>query len=166
MPVENHYGIGERKHPPTLTRTERLQFIRAYYQFWCMMTLDRTEWQPRFQSMTLKELFHLCEMCKFSQSIGKEEVADEQPVLPICFRRSGERPTLRSRALDHIEQTFQQIPNHNPDLYWVYAGVPSHMYWLVMWDHLQPVFKGTLCNITPPLEDKEDLWNDSSDEEA
>ena len=180
--LEKYYGPGARRHPPSLTRTERLRFTRSYYQLWGLMKLDPAKWQSRFESMTLKKLYEVHEISKIWQSIGREEVRpahrfpDARPgsFSAINTARSKERVALSEKIWQYIEQIFQRFYNREADTVWM----PDDLYegthgFIVMWDHWQPSQKFLLCGRRridpstprPPFE-KQYIWEDSSDEEV
>ncbi len=51
------------------------------------MKLDASEWEPRLEQMTSKQLYCLHEMTNLTQSIGKEEVVPP-PLFPDEARDS------------------------------------------------------------------------------
>ena len=181
--MEKCYGPGARKHPPNLTRRERRRFTRSYYQLWGLMKMDPDKWQSRLESMILKQLYEVYEISHIWQSIGREEVrpyrvfAYAQPgsVSAINQQRSKERVDLGERIWQYIEQIFQRFYHKEADNFWV-VDVPyegAHGF-LVMWDHWQPSQKFFLCGgqqTVPPTkrpsfeEQKQYLWEDSSDDE-
>lgn len=118
--AKQYYGAGARRHPPTLTLTERPRFTRSYYLLWGMMKMDAAEWQPRLDAMSLKQLYYLCEMTKLTQSIGREEVvpapvfpnADPQSAIAINSGQSEKRITLGEKTWEHIESIYQRVYYH------------------------------------------------------
>ena len=79
--ASQYYGAGAHRHPPTLTCTERLRFVRSYYTLWGLMnTDDSSKRLSRLESMTLKQLYRLHEMTRLTQSIGQREESIPPPI--------------------------------------------------------------------------------------
>ena len=170
VPTEQFYGLGSSKHPPYLTRTERPRFIRSYYRLWGMMRLDAAEWQMRLDAMTLKQLYHLYEMSRLTQSIGGEEVipAQDDSMSAIKMGRSEKRIDLERSTWKHIERIFQDVYGDNAIDVWGRAAFEGFMWFLIIWDHWQPELNIVVCGqpTSPgPSFEKENLWDDSSDDE-
>ena len=177
--VEDIYGPGARKHPPHLTRTERPRFIRSYYQLWGLMKSDPAEWQSRLEPMTLKQLYHLSEMCALTQSIGREEVipapyfpnAAPGSALAINSRRSAERHALSFKVSKHLQIVYRRLHHRDAvDDPWVHAKREGYLWFVVLWDHWQPGLRELVYN-RPDAESMvgssggdEVLWDDSTDE--
>ena len=181
-------GARKRCHPPNLTRTERPRFIRAYYQLWGMMKLDPAKWQSRFESMTLKRLYELCEMTHLQQSIGREEVIRAHPppcspsYLSLLKERSKERVALEKRIWQHIEHLYQRVHEGEPESIWgikqpeslwgTYELEEGAYGFLVIWDHWQGCLKQVVLGLRPvgqctePDFVKQYIWDDTSDEEV
>ncbi|MCJ1403189.1 hypothetical protein MMC11_006412, partial [Xylographa trunciseda] len=109
---QEFYGPGARKHPPTLTPTERPRFICSYYALWSLMTVDRSTWEPRLQAMTSQELYYVQEMTKLTQRIGREEIPPSlrfphDPSYPFDFHdhdQEQKRIDLRSSIWEQIQR--------------------------------------------------------------
>ena len=144
-----------------------------------MMRIDAVEWQSSLEAMTLKQLYHLCEMSKLTQSIGREEMVpapqypDAKPdsVHAINHGRSEERDALDRRIWEHIEHTYLRIHNQDAEYPWIHTYYEGYLWFIVMWDHWQPSLKEMVCRRRPtdpslrPSFEKQYLWDDSSDEE-
>ena len=170
MSVDEHYGEGARKHPPHLTWSERRRFTRTYYQLWGLMRLSATEWQLRLENMRLKQLYLLREMCRLTQSIGREEVVPppEYPnaapgsINAINSGRSQERIALSEMIWEQIERT-QSIHDQPAEYPWALTKHEGYLWFIVMWDHWQSSLEDIIC---VPRSGKQYLWDDSSDEES
>lgn len=144
------------------------------------MKVDTTEWQPRLEAMTLKQLYHLCEMTKLTQSIGREEVvpappfpnADPDSAIAINSGQSKERIALGEKTWEHIERTYQRIYHRDAEYPWIFAKDEGFLWFIVMWDHWQPSLRQIICRWLPTDPsprasfEKQYLWDDSSDEEV
>lgn len=149
--AEDYYGDGAVRHPSHLTRTERPRFISSYYQLWGLLEINNVAvWDAKLASMTLKQLFHLYEMSKLPQSIGRgEEVvqpprhsdAEAEPIFAINYAASKERIVLERLVLKHLEETYRRT--HGKDLQPIeaYAGEEGSGDFIAMWDHWQPSLK-------------------------
>ncbi|KAJ5105831.1 hypothetical protein NUU61_003178 [Penicillium alfredii] len=177
LPAAPFYGKGQG-HPPFLTRSERRRFIRTYYQLWGMLKLDHAESQRRLESMTVKQLYHLCEMCRLPQSIGHEEVLPAEAegknlenTHLVERGRPPDRDVLLERAWHCLEQTYVRVHDEDADEPWLEAKYEGYLWWIVIWDHWQPSLKAlALCHrgMGPPtrLDIEKELWDESSDEEV
>lgn len=162
-----------RHHPPYLTRAERPRFIRIYYQLWGLMKMDAAEWPDRLESTRLKDLCLLFEMCRLTQSIGKEEPialpkfpnADPNSANAINWSRSQKRIDLSTRIWTHIEHTYQQLHHAAPERIDIYASQEGWPPFVAIWDHWQPCLKDWVCRAYASEPMKEELWDESSDEE-
>lgn len=144
------------------------------------MKVDAAEWQSRLESMTLKQLYHLCEMSKLTQSVGREEVvpAPRHPDVPpdsvhaINSGRSEKRVTLEKRTWEHIEHTYQRVHHREAEDPWIHTKHEGYLWFIVMWDHWQACLREVVCGRRPmdPSPDasfeKQYLWDNSSDEES
>ena len=178
LPSAQYYGKGQG-HPPYLTRSERRRFIRTYYQLWGMLKLDHAESQKRLESMTVKQLYHLCEMCRLPQSIGNEEVLPAQAkgkdlakIRMVERGRPPHRNALRERAWHCLGQKYERIHDEDADEPWFEAKHEGYLDWIVLWDHWQPPLRAlVMCQrgMMPPdirSDLERELWDDSSDEEV
>ena len=139
------------------------------------MKIDATEWPPRLEAMTLKQLYYLYEMTKLTQSIGMEEIvpappfpnADPDSVIAINSGQSKERIVLGEKIWGHIERAYQRIYHKDAEYPWILAKDEGFLWFIVMWDHWQPSLKQILCGRRPidSAFEKQYLWDDSSDEE-
>ncbi|CAF9934846.1 MAG: hypothetical protein HETSPECPRED_009379 [Heterodermia speciosa] len=172
--TEDYYGAGARRHPPYLTRTERPRFIRSYYRFWALLTIDDpVERQSRLQSMSFKQLLYLCEMSWPPKSMGPGEEAIKTPVYPgvTPAQRYQARRALSKLVVDHTESTYRRIHGKEMEAIWVIAMDEGYDNFLVMWDHWQSSLIDVVCSRRsrePPYK-KEfhmELWDDSSEEET
>ena len=179
LPCNPRKYYGDVKHPPYLTATERPRFARAYYEIWSMMTIDPTDWESRMDTMTLKRLYHLCEMTRLTQSIGNEEQrsphafpnANPKSWLAVNGSRSPKRQQMEKRIWGYIEKKSQSIHGESPDYPWIYAKEDGFMWYVVLWDHWQDLLKSLICGrLTkePPVRREYDwsLWNESSEDET
>lgn len=143
---DEFYGPGARKHPSTLTRTERPRFIRSYYNLWGLMRLDCSKWDSRLEAMTSQELYYLWEMTKLTQSIGREEIvpppfnthAHPDSYHSINWGQSEKRRALEQRAWQQIERNswrFFERGAQDPSVYAKHEG--SCGTFIVLWDHWQ-----------------------------
>ena len=167
--LEIYYGPGARKHPPSLTRTERSRFTRSYYQFWGMMELDRHEWPSRLESMTsLKQLYLLHEIYGLRQRIGIEVRPD--PERNTRKIRSSRRQVIEGRVWKQIRHIFQLFDNQEPEPGWN-GEQYERAFRFIMWDHWQPPWDYIPCDrrpIDPSTRlsfEEQYLWEDNSDEE-
>ena len=180
LSAEEFYGPGAQKHPPNLTRTERIRFIRSYYSLWSLMRLDPSEWDYRLQAMTSQELYYLWEMTLLTQSIGRKEIVpppmfpDEPPdsVHSINSGRSDKRIALEQKVWEQIQRNslrFFKRDAQNPS---VYAKHEGFLWFVVLWDHWQPSLKDMVCHQSvslkkpSPAVQEQYLWNDRLDEQA
>lgn len=175
--LEGWYGPGARSHPPYLTRTERLRFFRSYYQLWGFMKVAPAEWQSRFESMTLKQLYQLHEMSKLRQSIGREEVLPPHPfpdaksgsISATSRGRSQERIALETMIWQRLNDVFKRI-------YETKAIVIQDDFdegaggFVAIWDHFQEPLRGNVSQCNGPYHSpsfvEQYLWDDISDEEV
>ncbi|KAL8959824.1 MAG: hypothetical protein Q9193_003374 [Seirophora villosa] len=169
--AEEYYGAGANGHPPYLTLTERPRFIRSYYQFWGILSIDSLEQQQsRLQSMSLKQLLYLCEMSWLPNGMGPGEDVDPESEAVIYEQRIQAREALSKRILEHTESTYRRIHGQDMGLIWVIAMEEGYSDFLVMWDHWQSSLKEVVCGRRakePPYK-KEfhlELWEDSPNEE-
>ena len=178
--LEKYYGPGARKHPPSLTRTERLRFTRSYYQFWGMMELDSSKWPSRLDSITsLKQLYLLHEIYELRQRIGIERRPDPRlsgaelgDVSNTRKKRSSRRWVIRNRIWKQIKHIFQHFHDREPDPVW--NGDKSEVLsgFVVMWDHWQPPReyiswgRRPIDPSTRASFEEQYLWEDNSDEEV
>ena len=168
------YGPEALRHPPHLTKPERPRFIRAYYQLWGFMIIPQTGWRAQLESMSLKELYHLCDISKLTQNIGREEEDaplywEGPPHTPhhLNFVTSVRREQLSRQSWKCIEKITRDRLGQRPDWPWHHAPTEGYHCFLVMWDHWQDDLKAC-CGLNRP-QDPQDadkcLWVDSSDEE-
>lgn len=170
--AKKYYGEGARRHPKTLTSTERPRFIRSYYQLWSMMTIDAEEWQPRLDTMSLKQLYYLCEMSKLTQSIGREEIvpapqfpnADPDLAIAINSGRSKKRIALDERIWGHITRVYQRVYHREAEWPWIFTKEEGYLWFIVIWDHWQPSLKSIVCSSRQSFEQMH-LWDDTSDDD-
>lgn len=148
FPMMEIYGTA--KHPPNVTNSERLRFIRAYYQLWGMMNLEPAQWASRLESMKLKQLYYLCEMSKLTQSIGNEEKLPAPEARPIGRGRSKKRNSLEAKIWDHIESIYQRTYREKSDYPWIYAKHEGSLWFVVIWDHWQGSLKQIVCGGPKP----------------
>ena len=178
LSLEEFYGAGAHKHPPTLTRTERTRFIRSYYLIWSLMRLDPSKWEPRLQAMTSQELYYLREMANLTQSIGREEdvpppMFPDQP--PDSFHsinqgRSEKRIALEEKIWEQVQRNSRQFFDRDAQDTSIYAKHEGFLCFVVMWDHWQPSLKDIVCHqsvstirLSPEVVSQY-LWNDGLDE--
>lgn len=181
--ASQYYGAGARRHPFTLTRTERRRFIRSYYGLWGMLqSKNSSKWSSKLESLTLKQLYRLHEMTKLTQSIGQGEERVPPPVYPdeppdsvhsINSGQSEERLALSDQIWQHIQQISQRVFHQDAPAPSVFAKHEGFMGFVVLWDHWQESFKDLVCHestVSPALKpsptfEKQYIWDDSSDED-
>ena len=177
LEAEEFYG-GARKHPPTLTCTERTRFIRFYYSLWSLMRLDCSEWNSRLQEMTSQELYYLLEMTKLTQSIGREEIVppprypheSSDSVHSINSGRSEKRIALEGMIWQQIQRNSWQFFERKAQDPIIYTKHEGFLWFVVLWDHWQPSLKDLVCHqsVSPrklsPAVQKQYFWNDKWDE--
>ena len=140
------------------------------------MKLSPAALQKRLESKTLKQLYHLCEMSKLTQNIGKEEAfprvkdsdMDIDSASKIDHRRSKERAALDRRIWKHLAHVFRQIYHEDAEYVWEYAKEEGFLSFVVVWDHWQPSLKEIVCQGSTeqqPDFERRHIWSDSSDEE-
>lgn len=173
------YGSERVRHPPYLTKAERPRFIRSYYQLWGMMKMSLAAQQAKLETMTLKTLYQMHEMCELTQSIGCEEpipapcckiVDDYDSERSINWDRSDARCDLQKRIWKRIETIYYDIHKTKPIDTSGDALYDGWLVWVVMWDHWQRDFKNVclqqfLHQRPEPPDTTHILWEDSSDEE-
>ncbi|KAL9607850.1 MAG: hypothetical protein Q9167_007273 [Letrouitia subvulpina] len=179
--TEDYYGPGVLQHPRYLTRTERPRFIRSYYQLWGLLTIDDpVERQARLQSMSLKQLLHLCEISWLPDGMGPGEEVTSFPRDPgfnpgsepaTYQQRIQAREALSKMVLEQTELTYQRIHGKDMESIWVIAMDEGYSDFLVMWDHWQSSLQEVVCgrrSKEPPYKKQFhwELWEDSSDEEV
>ncbi len=136
------------------------------------MKVDATEWQPRLEAMTLKQIYHLYEMSRLTQSIGGEEIIpplrhpchDPDSLHAINSNKSEKRKALERKIMDHLERRYMEVYNEGAEDPWIYANDEGFLWFIIMWDHWQRDFKSIVCRQRKPNCAKERLWDDSSDE--
>ena len=175
--TEDYYGAGARRHPPYLTRTERPRFIRSYYRFWGLLTIDDpVERQARLQSMSLKQLIYLCEISWLPKGMGPGEEAIQSPVNPGVARgpepakRYQARRALSKLVMEQTELVYRRIYGQDMEAIWVIAMDEGYDAFLVMWDHWQSSLLDVVCSRRskePPYNKgfHMELWEESSEEE-
>ena len=178
--TEDYYGAGALQHPPYLTRTERPRFIRSYYQYWGLLTINNTtEWHSRLQSTSLKQLIRLCEISWLPDDIRPGEGAasfrrdqDDGPdsKTALTDQRSQASEELSKMVSEQTERMYRRLHGQDMGLIWAYAIGEGYMNFLVMWDHWQSSLKEVVCarRMKEPPYKKVfhwELWEDSSDEE-
>ena len=177
---EKFYGAGALKHPPTLTHTERIRFIRTYYSLWGLMKLDPADWAPRLESMTSQQLYYLHEMTKLTQSIGHEEelTPSQFPNQPpdsyhaINTGQSDKRIALENKAWERIQYVSQRFFQRDATDASVYAKHEGFLFFVVIWDHWQPSLKDVVCHLSRstvrlgPEDERKCLWDDNFDKET
>lgn len=140
------------------------------------MTLDRSEGGSRLQAMTSQKLYHLGEMSKLTQSIGREEAVpppmypDEPPdsVHSINSGQSDKRIALEGRIREQSQRNSRRFFGRNAHDPSRYAKHDGFSWFVVMWNHWQPSLKRMICHhsatsVSPSVMEQH-LWNDGSDE--
>lgn len=144
------------------------------------MRVGAAEWQSRLEALTLKQLYHLYEMTKLTQSIEGEDLilkplfpnADPSSFHAISLDQSQERIALGKKTWEHIEQTYQRIHHKEAEWPWDLAKDEGFLWCIVLWDHWQESLKQIVCDrqATQPstrlLFEQQYLWDDSSEEEV
>ncbi|MCJ1471107.1 hypothetical protein MMC07_009755, partial [Pseudocyphellaria aurata] len=153
--AEDYYGPGALRHPPYLTCTERPCFVRSYYQLWGSLTIDNpVERKARLQSMSLKQLIHLCEISWLPDGMGPGEEVASSPRDPgvdpgsdsaTYQRQTQAREALSKMVLGLTELTYRRINGQDMELIWVIAMEEGYSDFLVMWDHWQSSLKEVVC---------------------
>ena len=142
------------------------------------MKLDVSEWEPRLEQMTSKQLYYLHEMTTLTQSIGREEgvppplFPDEPPdsVHSINSGRSEKRITLGERVWQQIQDVSKRIFDQDALHSEGYAKHEAFMWFVVMWDYWQPSLKDVVLHhstspIRPGLDvEKRYLWAEDPEE--
>ncbi|KAL8703550.1 MAG: hypothetical protein Q9201_003280 [Fulgogasparrea decipioides] len=177
------YGEGAVRHPPHLTRTERHRFIRTYYLLWSLMKLnDPVKWHARLESLSLKKLYDLHELCELpenedkSRCFGTLALHDPMDEVPRSYfldnkTRSAERLALTRMTWDHIEERYRQIYSQEAPAVITYAMDEGWYVYVVMWDHWRDALREIVCNINKPqwvsVKDFHwEHWEESSDEDT
>ncbi|KAL8648399.1 MAG: hypothetical protein Q9226_006012 [Calogaya cf. arnoldii] len=170
--AEDYYGPdGVNGHPPHLTRTERLRFIRSYYTLWELLSIDDPiQRQSKLQTMSLKQLLYLCEISWLPDGLGPGEgVASTPEDLDSApgsnsmidqRQRIEEREKLSAMILASTKQMYQRIHGCEMELIWVIAMDEGFGDFLVMWDHWRSSLQEVICgrrSKEPPYK-KEFLW--------
>jgi hypothetical protein len=147
------YGARPSKHPPNLTKNERIRFVRCYYQFWGILKLDPSEQQLRLDSIPLRQLFYLSEMGKYVCGwLGAKVLS--YPWFPNAEENSHHatylgQPVERSSLSERIDETIKGIyyRNHTtqPEMTWYYGMDEGYLFFAAMWDHWQDTLKGHVC---------------------
>jgi len=162
---------GGRRHPPTLTRNERLRFIRSWYQFWCLLDLDAAGLQSALHDIPLQQLFYLEEMARISehstQRGGPVPATTYQSMSTKINPRHIPREccSLGWAIQKHIEDTYESIHHrtlHAPILDAIEDGFRN---FVVMFDHYQPSLKEIVCGGPRWALEKQHLWVDDDPEE-
>lgn len=179
--ASQYYGAGAHRHPPTLTCTERLRFVRSYYTLWGLMkTDDSSKRLSRLKSMTLKQLYRLYEMTKLTQSIGQGEESIAPPIFldqppdsvhSINTDRSEKRIALSGEVWEQIQKISQRFFHQDAQDPIAYAKHEGFMWFVVLWDHWQESLKDLVCRQSTtspefkpsPATERQYLWDDSSD---
>ena len=147
-----------------------------------MMKLnDVKNWQKKLDSMRLKDLYHLCEMSKLTQSIGggEEVIPPLNPILAnvkpgsyraINFGRSKERETLGEMIWKHLQLTSRSIHGEDACYPWIHTKHEGYRDSIVIWDHWQIELKECVYihrKKDPPIVIFDwELWDESSNEEV
>ena len=176
------YGKGVPRHPPHLTRTERIRFTRSYYVLWGLMTLPAASWQPRLELLTLKQLYYLLEMSQLTQNIGRGEEEIPSPRQPntkppyssrtMGGRRSKKRISLEESIRAQLTSAYERIHHSSWEDVSAYSLEEGSLGFIVMWDHWQSALKTVVCKRRPnakcPLTHSEIqyCWGESEDEEG
>ena len=142
------------------------------------MKLSPTVLQRRLELTTLKRLYHLYEMSRLAQNIGREEIVSQlqnhgagpQSTSTIYHRRSRARVALEKEIWMYIESAFHKIYDENAEYVWEYAKEEGFLSSLVVWDHWQPTLREILGqgSTTEQHTDFQQryVWSDSSDEDT
>jgi hypothetical protein len=162
-------------HTPVdnLTRRERVRFIRTYYLYWELIKMEDVKWAARLISVRSKELFYIGDLSTEKQNIG-DEVSTLPPrptgavIYSMGLHRSGRRNRLDQVVMEHFWDRYFQVhgvslEDSSPDQN-AFAGscLPDKCFL----DHAQLFLKKWFCLNPNTKEMKEDLWDESSDDEA
>lgn len=155
---------GSIRRPPTLTRTERIRFVRAYYQLWMLTLTPQADLETRLQNITsIQQLYYLDELCLLNQSIGGEEQATPSQNAESFLKRTD----LHSAVWDRLEEVCTAAHDgKEPESVTTYAFEDGYRSFVVLWDHWQDSLKQIVCGIRPGRPwtfDKEELWDDGAD---
>lgn len=179
-----YYGVRNRRRDlPRLTRTERPRFIRAYYQLWSMLEIHVAAWPARLETMTLRQLFYLCEMTKLLQHIGSEEMQASQPGSSsrntshamFDHRPSEKRAALGKKIWEHIECINRRVWHDDrmpqPEPWYCPTEGEGYLHHIVLWDHWQGELKKMVCkplrkDRPAPEFERQYLWEECSEEES
>ena len=173
------YGTRIGKHPPTLTSTERIRFIRTYYSFWGLMILDPAEWGPRLETMTSQQVYHLQEIAELNQSIGNED--DVQHRTPSTKPRpkshfedvepSLKRIELQNKVRERKHCLSRRFFQDDANEIISYSLEHGAIRFVAIWDHWQPSLKDMIFHLQDgrlqphPEENKQYLWDDNYDKD-
>ncbi|KAL9033241.1 MAG: hypothetical protein Q9180_006051, partial [Flavoplaca navasiana] len=169
--AEEYYSPGIDGHPPYLTRTERRRFIRSYYQLWGLLELDNLQQRrSRLQSISLKQLFYLCEMSWLPNGMGPGEDVDSESGAAIYQQRVQARQALSKWILEYTESMYRRLHGQDMELIWVIAMDEGYCDSLILWDHWQNSLKEVVCGRRtkePPYKREMhwELWKDSPNED-
>lgn len=145
------------------------------------MTIPPDSWQPRLELLTLKQLYHILEMSRLTQSIGRGEEEIPPARFPnktpysaraINHGRSKKRSSLEKSIWAQLESAFERIHHSSPEIVSEYSLEEGSLGFIVMWDHWQGSLKELVCQRRPnaqsPLTDSEIqyCWGESEDEEG
>lgn len=171
---------GRRKgHPPTMTRTERLRFIRTYYQLWSLLSLCSQQQRQRMDQITsLKQLYLLREMCMLPHCLGDEAANTNIPFQPAALAALAtyprKREDLRRALTKRLDNVFRAGRDGKAaEKVEGYAIEDGYLSFVVIWDHWQENLKVLICGLKPaPLGhraselEREELWSYETDEES
>ena len=118
------------------------------------MRLDPSAWDCRLQATTSQELYHLWEMTKLAQSIGRDEIIPP-PMFPIEFSnsihsinsgRSKKRIALERRIWDQIQRNSWRFFGRGAQITSTYAKHEGVLWFVALSDHWQPSLKDMVCH--------------------
>ncbi|KAI4181336.1 MAG: hypothetical protein LQ346_006809 [Caloplaca aetnensis] len=187
--ADDYYGAGAVGHPPYFTRTERPRFIRSYYQLWGLTIMATpAEWQPRLESMTLKQLSRLYGMSMFPEGtvsirldgVRKGRQRDAMPLPPhleagldmdliLNDEPFDWRVALKGEVRKHLADAYQRTHGQDLGLMWAGTQQGGSGDFTGMWDHRQPflkkIFRGRYSKGPPYRKVLHlELWDSSGEE--
>ena len=136
--------------------------------------MNPSDQQSRIESLTLRQLYQLHEMCSLPQIIGGEEKVtychppDEHCLwlYDTCPKPSPDRGDLREKIWNYVNLCSQR--EHGREAYPLdmFAVEDGCYPFIAIWDHWQPTLKIQVIGYSAGHWGKEELWDESSNDEA
>jgi len=104
------------------------------------MKVNAIEWQSRLEAMTLKQIYHLYEMSRLTQSIGGEKIIsplrhschDPDSLHAINSNKFKKRKALKRKIMDYLKRRYMEVYNEGAEDSWIYANDEGFLWFIIM----------------------------------